>query len=289
MNNGILIINKQKDFTSRDIINKLVHIFNTKRIGHTGTLDPMAEGVLVICIGKALKMCEELSSNEKEYIASVTLGVSTDTLDNDKNATIIKNIPCHKTKEEIEEALKNFNKTYLQEVPIYSAVKVHGKKLYEYAREDKEVELPKKEVTVKEIDLLDVSYNNNQTQFTFKCKVSKGTFIRSLVRDIGEYLKVPAIMTGLIRTKQGRFDIKDSYTLQDIEQGNYKLLTIQEVFPNIPQKKLSDKDLFKVKNGAPIDKFIDGDMFFIVDNDNNLIALYKNEIDKARAYKMFIS
>lgn len=285
--NGILIINKEKGYTSRDIINKLIKIFNTKKIGHTGTLDPMAEGVLVVCIGKALKMCEELSSKEKEYTASVILGLSTDTLDTDKNATIIKNVPCYKTKEEIEKVLLSYNKTYLQEVPKYSAVKVNGKKLYEYARENKAVELPKKEVTISDMKLINVTYNNNQTEFEFSCKVSKGTFIRSLIRDIGESLNVPSTMNKLKRIKQGQFDIKDSYTLKDIENGNYKLLTIQEVFKDIPQKELSKEELFKVKNGAPIDK-MDTNRAFILDKEGNLLALYQNDRDKSKAYKMFI-
>ena len=285
--NGIIIINKEKGYTSRDTINKLSKIFNTKKIGHTGTLDPMAEGVLVVCLGKALKICEELTSNEKEYIASVILGMSTDTLDIDKNATIIKNVPCYKTKEEIEKVLLSYNKTYLQEVPKYSAVKVNGKKLYEYAREKKEVVLPKKEVTVSNIKLLDVTYNNDKTQFTFKCTVSKGTFIRSLIRDIGLELQAPAVMTSLIRTRQGNFNIDNSYTLKDIENGNYKILQIDASLPDIPKIHVDNKTLFKIKNGAPIEK-LSSDKTFILDENDKIIALYKNEADKSKAYKMFI-
>ena len=286
--NGILIVNKEKGYTSRDVVNKLVKIFNTKKIGHTGTLDPMAEGVLVICVGKTLKMCENLSSDEKEYITTVTLGISSDTLDIDKNATILENVPCTKTKEEIEKVLKSYNKTYMQEVPIYSAVKVNGKKLYEYAREKKKVELPKKEVTISKIKLLNIKNDNNQTSFSFSCTVSKGTFIRSLIRDIGLSLNAKAVMTELKRTRQGHFSIDNSYTLKDIENGNYKLLSLSEVFPNIPKKVLSKKELFKAKNGASINKFKDTEESFILDENNNIIALYKNDIDNAKPYKMFI-
>lgn len=285
--NGVLIVNKPSGYTSRDIVNLVSKELNTKKVGHTGTLDPLAEGVLVICIGKALKICELLTSEEKEYIATVNLGMETDSID--LAGKILKNIPYHVEKEKILETLENFPRKYLQEVPIYSAVKVNGRKLYEYARSNKQVELPKKEVTIKSLELLDeVTYENNQTQFKIKCTVSKGTYIRSLVRDIGNNMNAPAVMTHLIRTKQGSFNIKESYTIEDIKNRNYKLISVQEAFPEIPTKIVDGYLLKRVKNGAPIDKFVDTEEAFLVDEYYNLLALYKNDTEYARTYKMFI-
>lgn len=284
---GILVINKKANYTSRDVVNIISKKFNTKKVGHTGTLDPQAEGVLVLCIGKALKMCELLTNHDKEYIAEVILGIETDTLDMEGN--ILKNINTYIPKEKIIKSLQGFNKTYMQEVPIYSAIKVNGKKLYEYARKQIPVTLPKKEVTIKNIELIDkVSNINNQTHFKFKCTVSKGTYIRSLIRDIGVSLSTPATMKSLIRTRQGIFDINESYTLEDINNDNYKIISIEDSFPNIPTKIVDKETAFKIKNGVPINKFDDTEISFIKDNDNNLLALYKNKEDKAKVYKMFV-
>lgn len=287
--NGILIINKPKKYTSRDIVNIISKTLNTKKVGHTGTLDPMAAGVLVICLGKALKICELISAKEKEYTAGVRLGIETDTLDIDTNSTILNEVSCHIEKEKIEEILLTYKKTYYQEVPKYSAVKVNGRKLYEYARSNKEVELPKKEVTISNINLLDGPYyNDSYTDFKFNATVSEGTYIRSLIRDIGKSLNVPAVMTSLIRTRQGNFSITDAYTLDDIKNGNYKIISVLDALPQINTEIISKENLKKVLNGAPIDKFKDKEEAFLLDEDNNLIALYKNEEKYARAYKMFI-
>ncbi|MBQ9853448.1 MAG: tRNA pseudouridine(55) synthase TruB [Bacilli bacterium] len=284
--NGILVINKPKGYTSRDVVNIVSRKLNTKKVGHTGTLDPMAEGVLVLCIGNALKLCEMLTNHDKDYIASVILGLGTDTLD--VTGRILEDISCHIDTNEIESVLFSFNKTYMQEVPIYSAVKVNGKKLYEYARNNIPVELPKKEVTISNIELIgDVKYNNYHTEFTFSSTVSKGTYIRSLIRDVGASLGCPAVMSSLIRTRQGNFSLKDACSLDDFENGNYTFISPLEAFPNISTMTVDSELLFKIKNGAPIDKFTDCNEKFIVDIDNNLIAIYRNTDDKARVYKMF--
>lgn len=145
--NGILLINKEKDYTSRDVVNIVSKCLNTKKVGHTGTLDPIATGVLVICVGKATKLVDYLTSTYKEYEAEIILGISTDTYDITGNILKEENVKIEK--KEIEKVLNNMIGTYLQEVPIYSAVKIDGKKLYEYARENKEIELPKREVDIK--------------------------------------------------------------------------------------------------------------------------------------------
>ena len=284
---GILIINKDLGYTSRDIVNIVGKEFGTKKVGHTGTLDPMASGVLVLCLGKALKVCELLTNHDKEYIAGITLGIETDTLDMDGKIVSTKVVDIEKDK--IYDIVNSFEGTYMQEVPKYSAVKVNGKKLYEYARANIDVKLPVKEVEIKKIKIIDeIVYEDGKINFKIKCTVSKGTYIRSLVRDIGNKLGCPAVMSSLIRTKQGEFLIENAYSIQDIKDENYKLIDIREAFPDIPQITVSDELAFKIKNGVAVEKFFQSKMAFILDKNNNLISLYKNEGNISRAFKMFI-
>ena len=264
--NGILIVDKDKNMTSFDVCHELMKVFNTKRIGHTGTLDPIATGVLVCTIGKYTKLNEVLTSTYKEYIADMELGRLTDTLDTE-GKDLECNIRFDITEEEIRNTIMSYKKTYLQEVPIYSSVKVNGKKLYEYARQGINVELPKKEVTIKELEILDI--NNNHVRF--KCLVSKGTYIRSLIRDIGVSLNTGAIMTDLRRTQQGDFDIKDAYTLEDIKNNNYKLLSIEDVFDvNIIE---CDDNLYKSISSGVRQEY--NHEYILYKYNNKDIALYK--------------
>ena len=287
--NGILVVNKPLGYTSRDAVNKVSKVLNTKKIGHTGTLDPNASGVLVLCIGQALKVAEIMSNHDKEYVAEVILGIETDTLDTDKNATILKEEKVNIPKGKIIDVVKSFQKNYLQEVPIYSSVKVNGRKLYEYARNNIPVNLPKKKVEIKDIEIVDdIIYKNDKIYFKIKCTVSKGTYIRALIRDIGYELGVPAVMNSLIRTKQGKFSTEDSFTLDEIQNGQYKLLSITDAFSDIPVITVKKELAFKVKNGVILDKLFDSEMAFIVDKDNNLLALYKNVENKSRPYKVFV-
>ena len=282
--NGILIVNKPSGITSRDVVNIVGKTLNTKKVGHTGTLDPMATGVLVLCIGNALKVCELITANDKEYIAKVILGIETETLDT--TSPIINTKKTNITKEEIEKVLNSFKGSYLQEVPKYSAVKINGKKLYEYAREGKEIELPKKMVTIYDIQLVsDITYYNDTTSFYIKTTVSKGTYIRSLIRDIGYKLNTYGCMDSLERTRQGIFNIDNSYTLEEIKNNNYKLLSIEESLPNIPLVQVDNKTLFKIKNGVKLKKFFDGDMAIIKDK-NKVVAIYKNDLNESKLFKM---
>lgn len=282
--NGILMVNKPSGITSRDVINIVGKTLNTKKVGHTGTLDPMATGVLVLCLGNALKVCELITANDKEYIAKVILGIETETLDT--TSPIINTKKTNITKEEIEKVLNSFKGSYLQEVPKYSAVKINGKKLYEYAREGKEIELPKKMVTIYDIQLIsDITYYNDTTTFYIKTTVSKGTYIRSLIRDIGYKLNTYGCMDSLERTRQGIFNIDNSYTLEEIKNNNYKLLSIEESLPNIPLVQVDNKTLFKIKNGVKLKKFFDGDMAIIKDK-NKVVAIYKNDLNESKLFKM---
>ena len=286
--NKIIVVNKEKDYTSRDVVNILCKKFKTKKIGHTGTLDPLATGVLVICIGKSLKIVDSIVSYDKEYIARVILGVDTDTLDIE--GKILHEEKTNITKEELVNVLNSFLGTSIQEVPKYSAVKVNGKKLYQYARNNIEIQLPKKEITVYDIKLLtDIEIFNNHQEFTFKVKVSKGTYIRSLIRDIGKKLNTCATMSNLTRTKQGKFGIEDSYTLKDIENDNYKALDIKDVL-EIEQVIVKDPLLNKIKNGAIVDKFFTTDKALVLDENNNELGIYityDKDNTKAKPYKIF--
>ena len=282
--NGILIVNKPSGITSRDVVNIVGKTLNTKKVGHTGTLDPMATGVLVLCLGNALKVCELITANDKEYIAKVILGIETETLDT--TSPIINTKKTNITKEEIEKVLNSFKGSYLQEVPKYSAVKINGKKLYEYAREGKEIELPKKMVTIYDIQLVsDITYYNDTTTFYIKTTVSKGTYIRSLIRDIGYKLNTYGCMDSLERTRQGIFNIDNSNTLEEIKNNNYKLLSIEESLPNIPLVQVDNKTLFKIKNGVKLKKFFDGDMAIIKDK-NKVVAIYKNDLNESKLFEM---
>ncbi|MCI9585624.1 MAG: tRNA pseudouridine(55) synthase TruB [Bacilli bacterium] len=274
--NGILLVNKPKGITSRDVVNEVQKALNTKA-GHTGTLDPMAEGVLVICLGKATKLTEIITSTIKEYEAEVTLGIETDTLDTE--GTIIKKDDTKIDKEQITKVLKEFETTYNQEVPKYSAVKVNGKKLYEYARKNEEVILPKKEITIYKQNLL----NYNENTFTFNTLVSKGTYIRSLIRDMCYSLNTLGTMSKLIRTKQGKFNIEDTYTLEEIKKGKYEIITIKDAL-DIETIKVDNKLKQKIINGQKLD--LDYDKVLFVDDEDKCLAIYKKENSELKVWKM---
>ena len=262
--NGVLVVNKPKGLTSRDVVNIICKKFDTKKVGHTGTLDPIAEGVLVVPIGRALKISELLTSERKEYIARVILGYETDMLDITGVETK-RNIPTC-TKEEIIKVLNSFIGKYNQKVPMYSAVKVGGKKLYEYAREKIEVTPPSKEVEIYSLELIsDIIYMKQTIEFSIKCEVSKGTYIRSLIRDIAYKLNTYGTMKELIRTKQGNFSIDNSYSLEQIENNEYRLLTIKEALPNIKVTKIDDELLKKIKNGMVLDSFFKEELSLLID------------------------
>lgn len=239
---GLIVIDKPKDYTSRDVVNIISKELGTKKVGHTGTLDPLATGVLVICIGKYTKLVDMLTSLDKEYIAEVKLGIETDTLD--ITGTVLKREEAFVTKEQILKVFSKFVGEYLMEVPKYSAVKVNGRKLYEYARNGEEVKLPVKKVHIYELELLSFC----QDMITFRCKVEKGTYIRSLIRDITKELHVIGTMNHLVRTRQGKFRIEDAYSLEDIKNHHYQILNIKDIL-NIKTYKLDEVEYKRVRNG----------------------------------------
>lgn len=267
--NGFILVNKKKSMTSRDVVNSLIKILNTKKIGHTGTLDPFAEGLLLVAVNKGLKVVKLLNYKDKEYVAKVRLGIKTDTLDITGN--ILEERKEDLNKEELEEVLQSFIGDYSYEVPIYSAIKVNGKKLYEYAREGKKVEIPIKDSYIYDIKLINIEENS----FTFSVKVSNGTYIRALVRDISKKINKIMTLEELTRTKIDSLLLKDAYTLEDIKNNNFKLLKINDLL-NYKEVELSGYLEAKVLNGNKIKlKEKEDNILFIKETEE--IAVYTRE------------
>ncbi len=275
--NGLIVVNKPQNKTSRDVVNELNHIFGIKKIGHTGTLDPIATGVLVCLLGKYTKLGDLITAYDKEYIAKIKLGLKTDT--EDITGNIIDSKDTNITIEQIKKVFANFPKTYNQTVPKYSAVKIKGKKLYEYARHNIDITLPTRKVTIYSLELL--SYENNIIKF--KTKVSKGTYIRSLIQDICFSLNTIGTMQSLIRTSQGNFNIKDSYTLEEIKNNNYTLLKVKD-FLDYPIIDVDDELYFKIKNGVQLPNLYNIKNIVIFTYKNQEIAIYENKDNILKSY-----
>ena len=276
------MVNKEKNMTSRDVVNMVCKKLNTRHIGHTGTLDPIATGVLVLGVNDGCKIIDLLTADRKIYEAEVLLGIETDTLDVTGN--VLKEEEVNVKKENIEEVITNFPKKYNQQVPIYSAVHVNGKRLYEYARNNQNVELPKREVEIYNLELLEVKDNT----FKIRCEVSKGTYIRSLIKDIGNMLGIACCMKELKRIKQGIFDIKDAYNLEDINDS-IKLISIKDALANYDSIEVDDNLASKVLNGMILELDTTSDIV-ILTNKNRLLAIYKRYLkdkSKMKPFKVF--
>lgn len=270
---GIVVVDKPSGYTSRDVVNILTKKFNTRKVGHTGTLDPLATGVLVICMGKALKICELITDYKKEYIADVIIGYETDMLD--ITGTKTKESIVDITKEQVINVLNSFLGESKQEVPMYSAIKINGKKLYEYARNGQKVQVPVRDINVYELELLsDVVKVDNYYEFKIKCVVSKGTYVRALIRDIGYRLGSYGTMKSLRRTVQGRFNIEMANTIEDILNDKYKIYSISDSL-NIKKVIVNDDMAFKIKNGVWIDKYTEEDKVLFTLEDGTELAIYE--------------
>lgn len=242
---GFINVNKPSGMTSHDVVSFLRRNLKIKKIGHTGTLDPMANGVLPIAVGDATRLIQYLS-DDKEYVATVKFGVSTDTYD--KEGEIVSTSDKIVEHAELEEALNQFRGEILQKPPIYSALKKNGKKLYEYAREGKEVEIEARKVTIEKLDLL--SLENNVAKLRVKC--SKGTYIRSIAHDLGEVLGCGGHLIGLTRTIAGDFKIENSIELSTIENSENKENFIENplnYFSNLEKVELNENEYLKVSHG----------------------------------------
>lgn len=277
--NGILLVNKSASWTSQDVCAKLKGLLHTKKIGHTGTLDPFAEGLLVLTIGKGTKIGQFIEGLTKTYIAKLSLGKATDTLDLTGNIIETKDVP-NLTKEQIKEVLTSFKGIQKQIPPKYSAIKINGKRLYEYARENIDVEIKEREIEIFDIELID--YVDNE--ITFIAHVSKGTYIRTLASDIANKLNTVGHLKELIRTKVGKYDIKHAKKIDEINEND--VINLFDALSFLKQIKVNDDYVKKVKDGYRLFLDIKEDMVLITDNNDYPLAIYKrkegNEFVSAR-------
>ena len=276
---GVIIINKQKNFTSHDVVNVIRKKLNIKKVGHTGTLDPNATGVLPILVGKATKISKYLIEHDKTYIATIKLGEKTDTGDSEGQVIEEKLVPTDLKKEDINNALQSFLGKQKQVPPMYSAIKINGKKLYEYAREGKEVKLEAREIEIYKIQLLE--YKNSKIKFEVEC--SKGTYIRTLCEDIAKKLGTVGYMEELQRTKVNNFKIGDSVLLDDITLENVKenLIKTEEVFKEKDKIELDNKKLELFLNGVKLTYDLPKDIYRIYNNKQFIgIGIVENKLLK---------
>ncbi|WP_235070641.1 tRNA pseudouridine(55) synthase TruB [Turicibacter sp. TJ11] len=255
---GVLLLDKPAGMTSHDCVNIVRKVLKTKKVGHTGTLDPSVTGVLPICVGRATKISQFLTANEKEYLGEVTIGFSTTTEDADGDVVEKKVVDRVMTKEEVLDVLKSMLGTSIQVPPMYSAVKVNGKKLYEYARAGIEVERPQREVTIYELELLGDLHQTEDgcVKFSFRVKGSKGLFVRTVAVTIGEKLGYPAHMSHLRRIASGVFKISDCLTIdafkEKVEQETLTLLTLEEAMADFPSVIVDSWVEKLVRNGVQL-------------------------------------
>lgn len=252
---GVLPVKKPAGFTSFDVIGKLRGVTKTRKIGHSGTLDPMATGVLPLFFGSATKCCDILQNEDKRYVADVKFGIVTDT--QDTTGRVLKECESHVTEAQFREVMAGFIGKQMQLPPMYSAVKVNGRPLYDLAREGKTVERAQKEIEVYGINLLEFNEHAQTARMEVSC--GKGTFIRTLINDMGEKLGCGASMSSLERTMAGGFDISECYTIADVEammqDGTFEehLIPIERLFEDLPRLVLSDFDKRLYRSGVPLE------------------------------------
>ena len=271
---GIIIINKPKNCTSHDIVRKAKKILNEK-VGHTGTLDPNATGVLPLLVGKGTLISKYLINHDKEYEAVLQLGERRDTADIEGNVIETKNVPEDVLEQKkIEQILKSFEGKQEQFPPIYSAIKVNGKKLYEYARKGEDVEIQPRKIEIYKIDLININKENKQISFRVHC--SKGTYIRTLCEDIAKKLENVGYMKELKRTQVGEFKIEDAISIEDLEVNKNiekKFITLEKYFEKIDNIKLSNKKIKLLVNGVNIDYNLSDGIYKIYDEKDQFIGL----------------
>lgn len=293
MIDGFINIYKEQGFTSFDVVAKLRGILKQKKIGHTGTLDPMAEGVLLVCLGSATKMCDLLTEKNKTYTCTMLLGKTSDTEDVTGVMTDVTDVyPDEKT---VRAAVMSFVGDYMQIPPMYSAIKVNGKKLYELARAGQVIERDPRLVTIHGITIQSVEL----PRVTFDVSCSKGTYIRSLCRDIGEKFGCGAVMEKLVRTEVKGFTIEESLTLDEVEKARddgtlmQHILTTDKLMPDIPELHIAEKGVKLLANGNKLsaDAFAENkihrDTYVKVFNENGRFAALYEYSDEKRQYVPF--
>lgn len=285
--NGIICVNKPKGWTSFDVVAKVRGMAKTKKVGHAGTLDPMATGVLPLFFGNATKACDVMPNDDKGYIATFKLGITTNTLD--ITGEIESTTKSSVDKEQLIEVLEKFNGEIEQIPPMFSAIQVNGRRLYDIARAGQVIERKPRKVTIKKLELIDFSKQEQIAKIEVIC--SKGTYIRSLCSDIGQALSVGATLTELERHIVGNFKLDDCYTLEQLQEFTdknilaQKSLPVEKVFEQLPKIKLNSVQSTKFKNGVKLDlnrvhhkKILTNHKVF--DNENNFLGLAKLDLEK---------
>lgn len=264
--NGIILIDKPKEYTSHDIV-AIVKRITKEKVGHTGTLDPNATGVLPLIVGKATGISKYLINHDKIYIATLKLGIKTDTADSEGNVIEEKEIP-ELSKETIKKVLNSMIGKQTQVPPMYSAIKVNGKKLYEYAREGKNIEINGRNIEIYNMKLLEINEKNDEIVFEISC--SKGTYIRTVCENIAEKLNTVGFMKELRRTKVGEFEISESISIEKIKENpeliEKNIITIEKFFKEKNKLKLTNQELHLFLNGVQLNKKLEDDIYRIYNN-----------------------
>lgn len=293
---GVLPLWKPRGLTSHDCVQKVRKIFKTKKVGHTGTLDPEVEGVLTICIGEATKIVQYLTELNKTYIATCTLGIATETEDQTGKIIEQQTVEQFPTKDEINQCLDSFKGEIVQIPPMYSAVRVKGKRLYEYARNNEFVERPKRKVTIYQIELIETLAE--EQSFRFKTTCSSGTYIRTLCVDIGKALGFPAHMSHLLRIENSNFSKEETITFDELYEAEKNnelhntLYSIDRALSHLDTTNVDEETMKKISNGQKLPKPEESFKTSLVKMVYNgeVLALYKQdtkELDKIRPERVF--
>ena len=273
--NGILLINKPKNYTSHDVVNVLRRHLKTKKIGHTGTLDPDATGLLVLGVNQGTKIMKYLNNDQKEYIAEICIGSSTDTVDATGEIVDEKTV---KELKDVDQVIESFKGIYTQTPPMYSAIKYKGKRLYEYARKGIVIDdIPSRDIEIFDIERIsDIIYKDEKAYFLYRVHASKGLYVRTLSYDIGKKLGYPAHNFELHRTRAGHFHVDNSYTLEEVELGRHKLISLPDALTDLQEIKLQEEFTHHVNHGMAISLryFPEYRLSKIVDSEGNLRAIY---------------
>lgn len=300
MTDGIINVYKEKGYTSHDVVAKMRGILKMKKIGHTGTLDPDAEGVLPVCIGKGTKLVDMITDKDKTYQAVCRLGITTDT--QDISGKILRSEKPEVTYSQLQKAVQGYIGDYMQLPPMFSAIKVDGKKLYELARQGIEIERERRRVSIYDIHILD--FKEAEQEFTVIVKCGKGTYIRTLLHDIGEALGCGATMVHLLRTQVGSFPIKEALRLSEIEalvkedMLSDHIVTIAQIFQDLTRLSVSKEYDRLVHNGNPFflvqaqeeQNILDKEQVRVYDSENCFIGIYEYDLEKEsfKPIKMFL-
>lgn len=278
---GIILIDKQKEYTSHDVV-AIVKKISKEKVGHTGTLDPMATGILPLLIGNATKISKYLINHDKTYIATLKLGIKTDTLDLEGNIIEEKDVPSL-TEKNIKEVLNSYIGEQEQIPPMHSAIKVNGKKLYEYAREGQKVDIPARKIRIYNLEL--ISFDKENNSITFKLKCSKGTYVRTVCETIAEKLNTVGFMQKLRRIKVGKFDIENAITVNEIKQNESilekNLIGLEKLFEGIEKIELNDRQLELFLNGVMLTKEKEDGIYLVYNNDKFIgLGIIKSKLLK---------